>query len=59
VAPAPPAVLAELDAIPIVVPVLLGYVVAPLALRALKRHVDAAVAGHARTSLDFDSDARV
>lgn len=47
---APPAVLLELDALAGVVPVLLGYVVPALALGALERHVDAAVAGQALTS---------
>jgi hypothetical protein len=46
VAAAPAAVLLELDAIARIVPILLGYVVAPFALGAFERHVDTAVAGH-------------
>ena len=43
---APPAVLLELYALTIVVTVLLSDVVAPLALRALERHVNASITGH-------------
>jgi len=50
VAAAPAAVLLELDPIPVVVPVLLGYVVAPFALAAFERDMDTAVAGHLITS---------
>jgi hypothetical protein len=42
----PPAILLELDALPVVVPVLLGYVITPLALGALEGHVHAPIAGH-------------
>ena len=43
VARAPTAVFAQLDPVPVVVPVLLGYVVAPAALRAFKSHVHASI----------------
>jgi hypothetical protein len=51
VAPAPATVLAQLYPVPVVVPVLLGDVVAPLALGTLKRHVDATVASHRCASI--------
>jgi hypothetical protein len=43
---APTAVLAQLDPLPVVVPVLARDVVASSALRALERHVDAPITGH-------------
>jgi hypothetical protein len=43
---APATVLLELDPVTAVVTVLFGDVVAPLARRALERHMDAAVGGH-------------
>ena len=46
VRPAPAAVLLELDPVTAVMAVLLSDVVAPLARRALERHMDAAVGGH-------------
>jgi hypothetical protein len=42
----PPAVLLELDPVTVVVAVLGRYVVAPLALGAFERHVDAPITGH-------------
>jgi hypothetical protein len=51
---APPAVLLEFDSVSVVVPVLLRYVVAPLALRALERDVDTTVAGHWPASIGRD-----
>ena len=45
-APTPPAVLVELDPIPVVVAIFRRYVVSPLAFGALERHVDAPITGH-------------
>jgi hypothetical protein len=57
---APPTVLLELDPVAVVVPVLLGDVVATLAVRAFERHVDAPVTGHGHLSgIWFDRDGGV
>jgi hypothetical protein len=55
VARTPPAVLLELDPVPAVVPVLLRYVVSPLALTALERYMDALVAGHFSSSPNVET----